>query len=185
MPNHSSSIELRKLRDQNTGTFSPGLYQPGSGRRRGVTNKIPRNLKLSIIDAAVAYGSDGKGNAGLIGYLYFLAGSHPKAFAELLGRTLPYQINTNSASTVGTVNIVSIPVGRFLDAADISKLTPALVVENAIENAIVEDEQRDDQDLDDPGAGQPHRSAPRRPNHRTDGQGPRTHPPNVSAEPWR
>jgi len=126
------------------------LVSVGLGPEARRDQQNPTYLKLSIIDAAVAYGSDGKGNAGLTGYLYFLAGSHPKAFAGLLGRTLPYQINTNSASTVGTVNIVSIPV-----SADISKLTPALVVENAIENAIVEDEQRDDQDLDDPGAGQP------------------------------
>ena len=105
MPNRSNSIELQKLRDRETGMFSPGLYQPGSGRKRGVANKIPRSLKLAVIDAAAAFGSDGKGNAGLTGYLFFLAGSHPQAFAGLLGKTLPYQINTNSTSTVGTINV--------------------------------------------------------------------------------
>ena len=150
-----------------------------------MTNKIPRNLKLSIIDAAVAYGSDGKGNAGLTGYLYFLAGSHPKAFAELLGRTLPYQINTNSASTVGTVNIVSIPVGRFLDAADISKLTPALVVRTRSRTRSLRTSSATIRTLMIPAPVSRTDRLPRRPSHRTDGQGPRTHPPNVSAEPWR
>jgi len=85
--------------------FRLACISRGSGRKRGVANKIPRSLKLAVIDAAAAFGSDGKGNAGLTGYLFFLAGSHPQAFAGLLGKTLPYQINTNSTSTVGTINV--------------------------------------------------------------------------------
>ena len=94
--------------------FRLACISRGSGRKRGVANKIPRSLKLAVIDAAAAFGSDGKGNAGLTGYLFFLAGSHPQAFAGLLGKTLPYQINTirrrlSERLTSATIRTLMIP----------------------------------------------------------------------------
>ena len=55
----------------------PESFQPtpaGNLKRRGVkpvgaVTKITRDLKHGIIDATVAYGSDGQGKGGLTGYL--------------------------------------------------------------------------------------------------------------------
>lgn len=64
----------------------------GKGRVKGVPNKSTRILREAIILAAERVGEDGKGKAGLVGYLTRLAQSQPKAFAGLLGRTLPLQV---------------------------------------------------------------------------------------------
>ncbi|MGY3615687.1 hypothetical protein [Bradyrhizobium sp. USDA 10063] len=97
---------------------------PPVGRTIGTINRITRDLKLGIIDAATAYGSDGHGTGGLTGYLFFLAGSHPKAFASLLGKMLPLQVNGSIQSVVGQVNIVSIPSDQYLTKEDARKLAP-------------------------------------------------------------
>jgi hypothetical protein len=153
MPNLTSSLQLPNIRDK-AGAFTPEHPRlPGAGRPPGRTNKITRDLKVGIMEAAIAYGADGFGAGGLTGYLYHLAADHPKAFASLLAKMLPYQVSSNSSSSaIGTINVVSIPAGQFLDAADISKFQPALVVEAALEDALdedvlVEDDQRDDQEV--------------------------------------
>ncbi|WP_063800393.1 hypothetical protein [Bradyrhizobium lablabi] len=91
----------------------------------GAVAKITRDLKHGIIDAAVAYGSDGNGKGGLTGYLFFLAGKHPKAFAGLLGKMLPLQVNGSIQSVVGQINVVSVPVDHYLSPDDVRKLAPA------------------------------------------------------------
>jgi hypothetical protein len=110
----------------------PESFQPtpvGNLKRRGVkpvgaVAKITRDLKHGIIDAAVAYGSDGQGKGGLTGYLFFLAGKHPKAFASL-GKMLPLQVNGSIQSVVGQINVVSVPVDHYLSPEDVRKLAPA------------------------------------------------------------
>lgn len=97
---------------------------PEHGRAAGTVNRITRDLKAGIVDAATAYGSDGNGTGGLTGYLFMLAGDHPKAFASLLGKMLPLQVNGSVQSIVGQVNIVSIPVDHYLSAEDVRKLKP-------------------------------------------------------------
>lgn len=92
-------------------------------RRPGQTNVITRDLKRGIIDAAERYGSDGKGTDGLTGYLFHLAGKHPKAFAGLLGKILPLQISGNVGQFIGTVNVISVPADSFLSADDMNRLT--------------------------------------------------------------
>lgn len=64
----------------------------GKGRRKGSTNKATALLKDAIVLAAQAVGSDGKGKDGVTGYCEHLARNEPKAFAALMGRTIPTQI---------------------------------------------------------------------------------------------
>lgn len=96
--------------------------RPGPGRKKGQGNKIPVSLKRAIIDAAAAYGSDGKGSGALQGYLFFLAGKHPRAFSSLLGRLMPLQLDGHLASSVAQVNVVAIPADHFSSADDLAKL---------------------------------------------------------------
>lgn len=92
----------------------------------GTVNRITSDLKLGIIDAAAAYGSDGRGAGGLTGYLFFLAGKHPKAFSSLLGKMLPLQVNSHSTSLVGQVNIVSVPAGQHFNSDEIGRLAQTI-----------------------------------------------------------
>lgn len=83
-------------------------------RVKGQANRITRDLRQAIIAAAEAYGSDGAGANGLTGYLFYLADSHPKAFAALLGKMIPLQLSGSVQSVVGKVTVISIPAGHSL-----------------------------------------------------------------------
>ncbi len=73
---------------------------PGPGRKKGVPNKTTTVLKEAIMLAAEQVGVDGKGKDGLTGYLRGLAVKEPKAFAVILGKTLP--LDTRLANPDGT-----------------------------------------------------------------------------------
>ncbi|MBR0695221.1 hypothetical protein [Bradyrhizobium lablabi] len=135
MPNVSDALELPRLHEPQPGQRKPkpgtfGSERRSPGRTRGSGNKIPRDLKVAIVDAASAYGSDGKGKGGLVGYCYFLAARHPKAFCGLLGRTLPLTVDGHIASTVTQIGIVSIPADHYLAPDEVAKvLQPSLQIE--------------------------------------------------------
>lgn len=99
-------------------------YGPGIGRVKGVQNKICRDLKEGIIDAAVIVGSDGQGTGDLTGFLVDLALHHKRAYAGLLAKVLPMQISSphNDGSRIGTVNIVSIPSGQHFSSAELQRI---------------------------------------------------------------
>jgi hypothetical protein len=121
----------RQLTDESLrkpGTFKPGFdarrdaSQIPPRRKAGTPNAITRDIKRGIVDAAEKYGSDGKGKDGLTGYLFHLAGKHPKAFAGLLGKILPLQVSGSVGQYIGTVNVVAVPEGRFLSPQDVARL---------------------------------------------------------------
>lgn len=93
------------------------------GRSMGTVNRITRDLKSGIVDAAAAHGSDGQGTGGLTGYLYWLAGQHPRSFSGLLGKLLPMQVSGHVAATVAAVNVVSVPVDRYMTQDEVRKIT--------------------------------------------------------------
>jgi hypothetical protein len=65
---------------------------PTPGRKKGSVNKTTALLKDAIIKASELAGEDGKGKGKTVGYLKKLAVDHPPAFAQLLGKVLPMQI---------------------------------------------------------------------------------------------
>lgn len=74
------------MRDQKTEGWK------GTGRPKGVPNKVTVNLKHAIMQAAVEIGEDGAGEGGLVGFLKRLEIRHPPSFARLLCMLLPLHI---------------------------------------------------------------------------------------------
>lgn len=110
-------------------------FQKGNqqAKKRG-QNKLTRDLKNGIIDAAVTVGSDGKGKGGLVGYLTMLARKYPKAYSSLLARVLPLQVSGGvGIGIIDAVNIVSVPGARYLAPEDVARM-----LQPPIEGEIVE-----------------------------------------------
>jgi hypothetical protein len=127
MPEPPADFVLPVINPRKVG---PGHPPPGKGRFPGQINRITRDLKHGIVDAAAAHGADGFGAGGLTGYLLHLATHHPKAFAGLLGKLMPLQVNGTLQSVVGEVRIVSVPADTYLTAESMAKLKPAQTIDN-------------------------------------------------------
>jgi hypothetical protein len=68
------------------------------GRKKGTPNKTTGMLKEAILAAAEKVGFDGKGMDGLEGYLAALAMEEKRAFAGLLGKVLPMQLQGDATA---------------------------------------------------------------------------------------
>lgn len=86
------------------GEDRPKLDRSKTGRAKGTPNKTTALLKDAIIMAAEQTGDGGKG--GLTGYCQFLARDEPKAFAQLLAKVLPLQIEGTGAGGAVTFTTV-------------------------------------------------------------------------------
>ena len=124
MPEQPASFELPRLQEKPRDKRLANLrFGPGIGRRKGSTDKITRDLKEGIIEGAVQAGFDGEGLGGLVGYCKWLAMFHPKAYAHLLVKLLPYNLHaTASGQSISTMNIVSVESGKFLSRDEIARL---------------------------------------------------------------
>jgi hypothetical protein len=74
-------------------TLEIGKGKPGPGRKKGIPNRTTTALKDAILAAAGRHGEDGFGAMGLEGYLFKVASEDVKAFASLLGRVLPLDVD--------------------------------------------------------------------------------------------
>ena len=125
-----AEFELPRLREKPHDKRWDNL-RPGLGRVRGVQNKICRDLKAGLLDAAIAHGADGEGTGGLHGYLFMLAAEHKKTFAGLLAKLLPLQVHSDTTSNaiINEVRVISVPAGHYMTpealAAMQIKHTPA------------------------------------------------------------
>jgi hypothetical protein len=72
--------------------FEKGHAKRG-GRKKGVPNKLSRDLKEAIIEAAIASGYDTKGKDGLTGYLKRMADYEVQIFGGMLRAMIPLQVN--------------------------------------------------------------------------------------------
>lgn len=133
MPEPPADFVLPALKPRKPHLYGPDNPPPGKGRLKGSVNRVTRDLKAGIIDAAVALGADGAGTGGLQGYLMWLGRGHPKAFAGLLSKMLPLQVSNEglASATIGTVNVISVPVDHYLSAEDVERLSaPGLAFEH-------------------------------------------------------
>ncbi len=64
-----------------------------AGRKKGVPNRLTREIKEAIVGACEQHGRDGKGAGGLEGYLGLLAREERKSMAMLLRAVMPLQVN--------------------------------------------------------------------------------------------
>jgi len=93
-PRQDEKLEKPKGYRAGKTSFKKGQPKPfKGGRAKGTKNKIPTLLKECIIAAAEIHGNDGKGKDGLTGFLLNLAVKDLRAFAMLLARVLPLQID--------------------------------------------------------------------------------------------
>jgi hypothetical protein len=76
----------------NATTFASGRRKTG-GRRPGSVNKLARELKECLIQAALEFGEDGKGKDGVVGLFKRMIANNMPVYGMLLSRVLPTQIN--------------------------------------------------------------------------------------------
>lgn len=81
------------------GKSKRGGKRPGSGRKKGVPNKLTGDLKAAILEAAETAG----GKDGIAGYLAVQAKINPGPFMTLLGKVLPMQVTGDKDNPVGVV----------------------------------------------------------------------------------
>jgi hypothetical protein len=116
------ALKLSRLRPERPRDKRLDNLRPGSGRR-GIQNKICRDLKEGLLEGAIRHGYDGNGLHGLVGYCHHLAERYPKTYGYLLGKLLPYNLNASVANTgISTVRIVSVPVGVHLNAEQLKRV---------------------------------------------------------------
>jgi hypothetical protein len=76
----------------NPTSFRKGRAKTG-GRKPGSSNMLTREIRECIWQAASECGSDGKGKEGAVGFFKYMAKQNLAAFAMLLARILPTQVN--------------------------------------------------------------------------------------------
>ena len=72
-----------------------GGSKPGErrgGRQKGTPNKVSHETMLEIRAAILEAGRQAGGKEGMVGYLTWLAKENSSAFASLLGKILPAQV---------------------------------------------------------------------------------------------
>lgn len=109
-----ATLELPRIVDRPRPKRLDNLGRSPGGSRKGLQNKITRDLKEGLIEGAVQHGYDGNGAAGLTGYCRHIAERHPKLYCHLLAKLLPYNLNANVATaTIGEVRIISVPPDHY------------------------------------------------------------------------
>lgn len=127
---------LRKPKDPTRTLYKKGQKPPpGAGRKKGTPNRTSGLIKDAISGACEKLGmlapiyyrrTDGTlstriigwkptGEGGAQGYMIWLGCNYPSAFAALIGRTIPLQLNANA-------NINATVTEKYADA-DIAKMT--------------------------------------------------------------
>jgi hypothetical protein len=134
-----ASMEEQAQRQPN-GRFAKG-HRRISARVKGTPNRISRDLREGILDAAIAHGADGNGKNGLAGCCDWLLRSHTKAFVPLLVRLLPLQVSGEVVRhTKLHVTIQPIPRGSFYDKAGVLHPPKGRCIEHSVEVAATIDD---------------------------------------------
>lgn len=103
------------------GAGKPLPPNAGKGRTKGVPNLMTKMLKEAIIEAAEAVGEDGKGKAGLVGYLKSVAKADKKSFSMLLGKVLPLQLSGPGGGAIPVATIPCTPAEFKTIAAELAR----------------------------------------------------------------
>jgi hypothetical protein len=101
-----------------------------SGKPKGATALIGRDLKQQILMAAAAQGFDGAGQGQLQGFLQMCAARYPKAYLHVLAKLVPLQVQSEASASITSVHVHSIPSRTFLSSEDIARMSPRLEIEH-------------------------------------------------------
>lgn len=134
--------------------FQPGHEKYG-GRKPGSENKFPRLLKEAIMMAAELEGMDGRGRDQLVGFLRYVAREDLRGFVMLMGRVLPYQIETKQQKDM-RVEVTYKSVAQVREEMHRRGISVELVQKLMYESPATVDHHRkaDDDDQEDQGEGQ-------------------------------
>src|SRR5258708_30779444 len=106
------------------GTFQKGQPSPeGARRKKGALNKITADIRAGCIEGFTRHGSNGRGEGGFAGYVFYLAKKHPKAAFRIIEKLLPLTVNGSGLGNraIGQITIVSVPTGTYLNREDRAK----------------------------------------------------------------
>ena len=101
-------------------------------RKKGTLNKLTADIRAGAISGFARHGSNGRGEGGFAGFCFYLAKKHPKAAARIVEKLLPLNVNATGLSnpSISTVNVISVPAGRFLSKEDMDRLQqPQLTID--------------------------------------------------------
>lgn len=90
----------RRRAGRGNGLIIPNKGERLGGRAPGTPNKVTRTVKDWLLAATEKSGLDGKGKDGAIGYLVWLSRAEPVAYAALLARVMPMQIQASLSGSV-------------------------------------------------------------------------------------
>lgn len=100
---------------------------PTSGRKKGVRNKIPRELRQLVQDTLVDAGKGGDAEERARNYLVRLARKrNPALFVALLGKTIEQHVKV-SADTRETVRIINLSNVDISDPEVRKRLGPSIL----------------------------------------------------------
>ena len=88
-----------------------GLPKTG-GRKKGVPNRVTRDLKAAILEAAELAGGEG----GTVAYLTLQAQQNPGPFMALLGKVLPSEISGPGGAAIQVEATVANDIRQALDS---------------------------------------------------------------------
>ena len=110
--------------------------------RKGVVNRITRDIKAGMINSAIEHGRDGKGTDGLKGFCAFLLENDLRAYAMIFGRMLPLQVNGDI--TVSPVSLVlsQVPHDRYLSAEEVKRRTPSYRLNDGEPPLVIDNDAR-------------------------------------------
>ena len=117
----------------NPTSFRKGRAKTG-GRKPGSSNLLTREIRDCIWQAASEFGSDGKGKEGAVGFFKYMAKQNLTAFAMLLARILPTQVNAEINSQprhlpsreeiVTELRQLGLPIERIFEQGVMLELKP-------------------------------------------------------------
>ena len=99
LPSETDSPALRLRKVINPGPPAKRQRVPGSGRRPGTSNQIPRHTQGLILEALHTYGEDGSGRGGVIGLLHGAFRQDIKHAVNLLIAVTPKLLEQNITRT--------------------------------------------------------------------------------------